>query len=72
MLRKGAEFVTADVPGEHEARVEWACGAFETERGSVVFMATVHALEDADEGGTYARVLGIRDVVVSAFRQAHR
>ncbi|WP_226994066.1 hypothetical protein [Myxococcus hansupus] len=55
--------------------VEWACGAVETKRGIVEFtapMCSSHEGLGTDELGTYARAIGIRDIVVKALRQAHR
>ncbi|WP_002637775.1 hypothetical protein [Myxococcus hansupus] len=72
MLRREAGAVTASVSVRHGAFVEWACGAVETKRGVVELTAHVHDSNDKDAEGSYSRVLGVRDVVVKALRQAHR
>ncbi|WP_228559662.1 MULTISPECIES: hypothetical protein [Myxococcus] len=72
MLRRESESASGDAPTTYFAHVEWACGVRGAERGTTRFKALNHGLYSMDEGGTYARAVGIRDVVVKALRQAHR
>lgn len=75
MLRGETTLSCGDSSSNSVAIVEWACGAVETKRGTVALMAPMCSLLEGhgtDAMGTYARAIGIRDVVVKALRQAHR
>ncbi|QDF01652.1 hypothetical protein [Myxococcus xanthus] len=75
MLRRESESASGHAPTHYETTVEWACGGVRgAKRGTVAFMAPAYDLyfPDEGEGDTYARAVGIRDVVVKALRQAHR
>ncbi|WP_426756156.1 hypothetical protein [Myxococcus sp. Y35] len=75
MLRDETQLSCGGSTSNYVAIVEWACGAGDTKRGTVGFMAPICSLTEgygSDARGTYARAAGIRNVVVKALRQAQR
>ncbi|AKQ70049.1 hypothetical protein A176_006961 [Myxococcus hansupus] len=75
MLRGETDLSCSGKSANYITIVEWACGAVETKRGVVEFTAPICTLLDGygtDAMGSYARAIGVRDVVVKALRQAHR